>query len=203
MLTRILGYQQITDLSSAVGFTSVPSGAAYVRIQAEDRDVRWRDDGTSPTASVGMLLYEGALIEYEGDFSAIEFIEAAASAILNATFYGYQDVTLTGDLDILELVAGNDYYFRDGRELSWTGDDWPDLTGATVALRIPTGATVLSVAGTIVTAGIGVTQEVRFELSDTNTAGLPGASSWEVTYTKGASTVRLVGGNVTTRKAVS
>ncbi len=42
------GYQQITDLSSAVSLT-VPNGANYAIIEAETQSVRWRDDGTAPT----------------------------------------------------------------------------------------------------------------------------------------------------------
>jgi hypothetical protein len=205
MLLRLLGYQQITDLSAAVGFTSVPLGASYVRFQGEGYDVRWRDDATDPTSAVGMLLSPDLVVEYEGALAGIKFIEAVAGATLNCTFYGYQDVTLTGEtVDSFELVSGDDYYYSDGRQLEWSEDDWPDLTGATVTLRISTGGTLLSVAGTVVTAGVAVTQLVRFELSDTNTAALnPGGHSWEVAYTKGSSTVRLVGGTCSVRKAVA
>jgi len=205
VLYRLLGYQQITDVSSAVGFASVPTGAEFVRIQCEDQAIRWRDDGTNPTASIGMLLYPDCLIEYEGSLSAIKFIETVASAKVNCTFYGYQDVTLTGTEDnSLELVAGDDYYYADGRAIEFEGDDWPDLTGATVTLRVSTGGTVLSKAGTVVVAGIGVTQSVRFELADTESDDLnAGTHTWEVAYTKGSSTVRLVGGTCLVTKAVS
>ena len=205
MLYRLLGYQQITSLAAAVGFSSVPTGAEFVRIQCEDQAVRWRDDGTDPTASVGMLLYPDCLIEYEGSLAAIKFIETAASAKVNCTFYGYQDVTLTGTEDnSLELVAGDDYYYADGRALEFEGDDWPDLTGATVTLRVSTGGTVLSKAGTVVTSGIGVAQSVRFELADTESDDLnPGTHAWEIAYTKGTSTVRLVGGVCLVTKAVN
>lgn len=204
MLTRLLGYQQITSLSAAVGFTSVPAGAAYARIQAETQDVRWRDDGVDPTASVGVLLRFDSVIEYEGSLSAIRFIQTTPTAIVNATFYGYQDVSLVGEVgDLLSLVAGDDYYNIDGRALEWSSDVWPDITGAAVTLRISTGATPLSVAGTVVTAGIGVAQSVRFELSDTNTSALnAGGHTWEVTYTKGTSTIRLIGALCQVQKAV-
>lgn len=81
-----LGYEQITDLSSAAAL-SPPAGAALALIVVEGQAVRWRDDGTSPTAGVGMTLAVGTLLEYGGSLSAIEFIEQAAGAKLNASYY--------------------------------------------------------------------------------------------------------------------
>ncbi len=80
-------YTQISSLSSAVGLGTIPSGVKLVLIQPETQSVRWRDDGTDPTASVGMLLAAGDVLVYNGSPSAIKFIETAASATLNVTFY--------------------------------------------------------------------------------------------------------------------
>ena len=84
---RPLGFQQITGLSSATGLT-VPSGALIALIQAESQDVRWRDDGTNPTQTVGMTLGTGLSLPYTGDLSLIKFIETTASAKLNVSYYG-------------------------------------------------------------------------------------------------------------------
>lgn len=85
-ITSCLGYQQITSLSSAAGLT-LPSGKPSVAvIQAETQAVRWRDDGTNPTSSVGMVLSAGDTLIYDGDLNAIKFIETAASAKLNVTY---------------------------------------------------------------------------------------------------------------------
>ncbi len=81
-----LGYQQITSLAAAVGL-AVPSGATYAIIQAETQAVRWRDDGTAPTASVGMTIPAGGELRYDGNLRGIQFIEAAASAKLNVSYY--------------------------------------------------------------------------------------------------------------------
>lgn len=91
-----LGYQQITSLSSSTGLT-LPSTeqhgvsmapAKLVLLQAETQNVRWRDDGTAPTASVGMILYAGAdPYPYDGDLNKIRFIEVAASAKLNCSYF--------------------------------------------------------------------------------------------------------------------
>lgn len=88
MGTRLVkGYQQITSLSSAAALT-VPDEARIALIHAESKSVRWRDDGTNPTTSVGMVLDAGAIMLYDGSLSAIRFIETAASAKLNVSYYG-------------------------------------------------------------------------------------------------------------------
>ena len=84
--TNCLGYQQITSLSSATGLT-VPQGATLALIVLETQNVRWRDDGTNPTASVGMPIFVGASLSYDGDFNKIKFIEETASAKLNISYY--------------------------------------------------------------------------------------------------------------------
>jgi|TARA_R110000868_G_scaffold27465_1_gene104189 hypothetical protein len=84
--TVCLGYQRITSLSSATALT-VPTGATRALIVAESQAVRWRDDGTDPTASVGMPVATSTYLSYDGDLSRIKFIEQTASATLNVTYY--------------------------------------------------------------------------------------------------------------------
>jgi hypothetical protein len=84
------GYQQITSLSSAQSLT-VPDGTAYALITPETQAVRFRDDGTAPTATVGMPLSVGATLKYTGGYSglkALQFIEQTASAKLNIYYFG-------------------------------------------------------------------------------------------------------------------
>lgn len=81
-----LGYQQITNLSAASALT-VPAGADAAVITAETQDVRYRDDGTAPTAAIGVPLAKGVALEYAGDLRALRFIEQAASAVLNVAYY--------------------------------------------------------------------------------------------------------------------
>jgi hypothetical protein len=94
-ITSCLGYEQITTLSSSVGLT-VPSKdpttglnvmPTIAIITPETNGVRWRDDGTAPTASVGMPLAAGVTLQYDGDLKKIRFIEQTASAKLNITYY--------------------------------------------------------------------------------------------------------------------
>ena len=84
--TVCLGYQQISGLSSATALT-VPSGATLAVIVPETQPVRWRDDGTAPTPTVGMPLGVAAVLSYDGDLKKIRFIEQTASATLNISYY--------------------------------------------------------------------------------------------------------------------
>lgn len=94
-VNNCLGYQQITSLSAATGLT-VPavdpvSGAkqqpTVAYLIAETQAIRWRDDGTAPTATVGMPLAVGVPFPYDGDLTKIRFIEQTASAKLNVSYY--------------------------------------------------------------------------------------------------------------------
>jgi len=80
------GFQQLTALSAAVALT-VPEGADTAMIQAENQQVRWRDDGTNPTATVGMFIPAGQSIWFTGNLSRVKFIEEAPSAKLDVAYY--------------------------------------------------------------------------------------------------------------------
>lgn len=81
------GFQAITDLSAAVGLT-VPAGASFAIFNVTGQNVRWRDDGTNPSATVGMLIAAGGQdYEYQGNLSAIKFIEVTSGAKLNISYY--------------------------------------------------------------------------------------------------------------------
>jgi hypothetical protein len=49
--------------------------------------VRWRDDKTAPTASVGMPLAIGVPLQYDGDLVNIKFIQQSSTAKLNISYY--------------------------------------------------------------------------------------------------------------------
>lgn len=93
-ITSVLGYQQITTLSSATKLT-VPQrdlnglvGTPRIAIiTPEAQAVRWRDDGVAPTSTVGMPLAAGVTLQYDGDISQIQFIEQTGGAKLNITYY--------------------------------------------------------------------------------------------------------------------
>lgn len=81
-----LGYQQVTTLTASKGLEP-PTGARVAVIQALVQNVRWRDDGPDPTNSVGMQLAASRDMLYTGDLTEIRFIEEAASAQLNVSYY--------------------------------------------------------------------------------------------------------------------
>lgn len=81
-----LGYQQITSLAAATALT-VPAGARLAQIVCETQAVRYRDDGTNPTASIGYPLATGDHLIYSGDLSRIKFIEQTGGAKLNILYY--------------------------------------------------------------------------------------------------------------------
>jgi hypothetical protein len=93
-ITTRLGYEQITSLSASTALT-VPTvdvnGTAcrptVAIIIPQTQTVRWRDDGTAPTASIGMPLAAGVTLQYDGDLTQIRFIEQTAGAVLNVSYY--------------------------------------------------------------------------------------------------------------------
>ncbi len=89
-----MGYQQITSLSASTALTvpatdtnGMAAEPTLALIVAETQGVRWRDDGTAPTASVGMPLAAGVPLSYDGDLTKIRFIQQAASATINVSYY--------------------------------------------------------------------------------------------------------------------
>ena len=84
--TNCLGYQQITSLSSSTALT-VPAGATLALIVPETQTVRWRDDGTAPTSTVGVPVLANTSFSYDGDLQKIRFIQTASGAVLNVAYY--------------------------------------------------------------------------------------------------------------------
>ncbi len=86
-----LGYCQLTsvDTSTLISTCSggIPAGANVVVFEAEAQAIRYRDDGTSPTASAGMPVAVGATVVYQGTISNLRVISQTAGAKLNALFY--------------------------------------------------------------------------------------------------------------------
>ena len=81
------GFTQITDLEAARGLGTIPENVSYAVVQAEGADIRYRDDGDDPTATVGFLLPAGGSMTYVGNLDDLQMIEAAAGGIVNVAFY--------------------------------------------------------------------------------------------------------------------
>lgn len=92
----VIDCQEDTDLAAAQTLAdfsqfsdSEVEQAKRVLLMAEGADVRWRDDGTDPTASVGFELIAGATqpFFYAGNLKEIRFIEESTSSDLFACLY--------------------------------------------------------------------------------------------------------------------
>ena len=79
-------YQQLLA-ATAVGLGTIPEGATLVMIQPETQQIRWRDDGVNPTATVGNLVIVNDTLFYTGNFASFKFIEVAVTTKVNVTFY--------------------------------------------------------------------------------------------------------------------
>ena len=83
-----LGYRQVTATSGAFALPTPPAGTRRAVVQAEAQAIRWRDDGTDPTAAIGMTISVGGELRYDGaTMSAIKMIAASAGAIANIAYY--------------------------------------------------------------------------------------------------------------------
>lgn len=82
---------RVVNLSTGVGGSTetVKFAPGYAVIQAVGTgSAVWRDDGTAPTAAVGMTLPAGGELDYVGDCNNIQFILAAGATItLNISLY--------------------------------------------------------------------------------------------------------------------
>jgi hypothetical protein len=76
------GFQQVASFSAATGFTP-PAGSTVCYIQPEGNAVRFRADGTNPTASIGTPLAVGAQLVETASLAAIRFIPQTGSASLD------------------------------------------------------------------------------------------------------------------------
>lgn len=83
-----LGYQQITNISAAQALT-IPAGCRLAIVTATGNDVRWRADGTDPTATIGYPLPAGVELQYTAaQLPRLKFIQQAATAVLNINYFG-------------------------------------------------------------------------------------------------------------------
>jgi hypothetical protein len=87
---RLASLAAATLISTCSG--GIPAGAllAFIVADAGTANLRYRDDGTSPTASIGIELSSGGNFTYRGSLSALSFIQEGttpAAAALNIGFY--------------------------------------------------------------------------------------------------------------------
>lgn len=83
-----LGFQQLTNVTNAAAVSLTPPAGALVARIVPDGAIRWRDDGTAPTAAVGMPVTADDEFEYSGNLAAIKFIAQSATTNVNVSHYG-------------------------------------------------------------------------------------------------------------------
>ena len=85
-----LGVAQLTVSSSALALPTVPSGAVVAVIAVEGSGVRYRDDGTAPTITIGMPLDPGAVIAVcLRSLFRVQFIRSGGTdGNLTVSYYG-------------------------------------------------------------------------------------------------------------------
>lgn len=81
------GYQQITSLSASTPLI-VPDGSVFAMITPSTQAIRYRDDGTAPTATIGYPIAVGQTLKYTGGLTAIRLIQQTASASVDIAYYG-------------------------------------------------------------------------------------------------------------------
>jgi hypothetical protein len=101
--TKTSGAAAATGITGLIDATLVSGGnilptVHFIVIQVETQNVRWRDDGTDPTAAIGFLLAAGkTMIVHRPQFATFKLIEVAASTVVNACAYsgeGFQPLQL-------------------------------------------------------------------------------------------------------------
>lgn len=81
-----LGFQQMA-LTATAAHLSPPADARIAVIDTEVQNARWRDDGTAPTAAIGMRCIADTEFSYSGSLSAIQFVAETAGSIINVSYY--------------------------------------------------------------------------------------------------------------------
>lgn len=87
-----IGVQQYSSLATATPLTvptqpPAPGPPKIIEICVEGAAVRYRDDGTAPTSSVGIPVAAGTCFQYAGNIAAIQFIQQSSGAVIDVSYY--------------------------------------------------------------------------------------------------------------------
>lgn len=85
-----LGFEQLAVSSTAVGLASIPEKANKAVMTVEDATLRYRDDGTAPTATVGLKVFSAGTIILNSRSSIMAFksiITGATNSEINVLYY--------------------------------------------------------------------------------------------------------------------
>ena len=95
---KVHAYDSLSIAAVATGLTAgklVVAGyedSIRVWVTVEDADVRYRLDGSDPTASVGHRVYDGGTLEVEGmtNLSRLKFIAVSGTAKVSISYARYE-----------------------------------------------------------------------------------------------------------------
>jgi hypothetical protein len=76
-----------TGCVAATPLPAIPPTAVYALVSCTGANVNWRDDGVAPTALLGMPIIAGAAPIKLTNLAALQFIQQAATATLNVSYY--------------------------------------------------------------------------------------------------------------------
>lgn len=86
-----LGYCQLTSMATSTLVSTcsggIPARTVWAVLCVDTAAIRWRDDGTAPTAAVGMPVAAGQCFYYRSSFAALRVIAQAGSPVINISFY--------------------------------------------------------------------------------------------------------------------
>lgn len=77
------GFQQLTPAAATA--LTVPAGARFAMFNIDTASATFRDDGTDPTAAIGMILTVGTNYWYTGILQKVKFISATGH--VNVSYY--------------------------------------------------------------------------------------------------------------------
>lgn len=93
------GFEQVSVTTSAATLASLLTGAAipddarHAIFYPEDQDIRWRADGTNPTAAVGVVMTKDTLHVYENQraiFDNMKVISGSASSAASLNVHWFK-----------------------------------------------------------------------------------------------------------------
>src|SRR6185312_2208443 len=79
-----------SQMALAVGTNTtlaVPAGATLAEICVEGASVRYRDDGTAATSSLGIPVASGTCFQYSGPLASLSFTAQSGSPTIDVSYY--------------------------------------------------------------------------------------------------------------------
>tara|TARA_R110000823_G_scaffold73147_8_gene168374 strand:- start:1691 stop:1996 length:306 start_codon:yes stop_codon:yes gene_type:complete len=90
------GFERLAVSNTAVGLASIPSNVPIVLVQVdiESNNIRFRADGTNPTATVGTLGQINQVLWMDGnadEWTSFRAIRESSDAVLSVTYWKQAD----------------------------------------------------------------------------------------------------------------